>query len=49
MTTDFQRLNADEQKIARLIAARLIVSIVDIAAAIIETERYTMVVDVRGP
>ena len=48
MPTDFQRLNADEQKIARLIAARLIVSVADVAAAIVETERCTKMVGVRG-
>ena len=48
MPTDFQRLNAEEQKIARLIAARLIVSVTDVAAVIVETERCTKMVGVRG-
>ena len=48
MPTDFQRLKAEEQKIARLIAAWLIVSVADAAAAIVETERCTNMVGVRG-
>ena len=48
MLTDFQRMNAEEQKIARLIAARLIVSVTDVTAAIVETERCTKMVGVRG-
>ncbi len=48
MQTDLQRLNAEEQKIAKLIAARLIVSVTDVATVIIETERCTKMVGVYG-
>jgi hypothetical protein len=37
MPTDFQRLSAEEQKIAKLIAARLGVSVPNVAAAIVAT------------
>jgi hypothetical protein len=48
LPTDFQSLNAEEQKIAKLIAARLWVPVADVAAAIVETERCTKLVDVPG-
>ena len=48
MSTEFQRLTRDEQKIAKVIAARLIVSVAYVAAAIAETERYTKMVGLRG-
>jgi hypothetical protein len=48
MPTDFKHLNAEEQKIAKLIAARLWVPVADVAAAIVETERCTKMVGVRG-
>lgn len=48
MPTDYQRLSADEQKIGKLVAARLIVSVADVASAIIETERCTKLVGVQG-
>ena len=46
-SADPQRLTAEEQKIARLMAARLIVSVADVAAAIVETERCTKMIGVR--
>ena len=48
MSTEFQRLTRDEQKIAKVIAARLIVSVAYVAAAIVETERCTKMVGVPG-
>lgn len=48
MTVDFQRLAADEQKIAKLNADRLMWSDADVAAAIIQTEHCTKLVNIRG-
>jgi len=48
MPTDFQRLTRDEQKIAKLIASRLWVNVAKVAAAIVDTERCTKLVDVPG-
>lgn len=48
MSTDFQRLSQDEQKIAKLIASRLWVPVADVASAIISTERCTKLVEVPG-
>jgi hypothetical protein len=48
MPTDFPRLTAEEQKIAKYIAARLGVSVANVATDIIETECYTKLAGVQG-
>lgn len=48
MLTDCHNLNAEEQRIAKLIAARLAVAVADVAAAIVDTERWTKLVGVTG-